>query len=244
MWRTSGDYTLMKELDVQKNALMSAIVETQEEERRRIARDLHEGLAQTLSTAKMNFSSFEMSACNCDTNGEQKKLLQTSIALLDTALQELSLISYNLMPGTLYTFGLVAALEDMLHMLNTVSTIRLSFHTHEYKRLNRQTEIILYRIIQELVNNAHRHSGATEISVQLIMHRKKLAVIVDDDGEGFEAENVLSSEGNGLGLKSVKARVKFLNGFISVDSHANSGTVVSVEIPLSSSSFANEDSIR
>lgn len=229
----------MKEIDVQKRALMNAIVETQEEERRRIALDLHEGLAQTLSTARMNFSVFEMSACAV--SDEQKNLFHTSIDLLDTALRELSLISYNLMPNTLYTFGLVAALEDLFHMINRVSTVRLSFHTHEYKRLNRQTEIILYRIIQELANNAFRHSGASEISVQLIMYRKKLTIIVDDNGNGFEAEGMLDSECTGLGLKSVDARVKFLNGIMCVDSHVSSGTVVSVEVPLTASSFAIED---
>jgi signal transduction histidine kinase len=228
----------MKEIGAQRSTLMHAIIELQEEERRRIALDLHEGLAQTLSTVKMNLSACETSVCEV---GEgQKSLFHTSVALLDTALRELSLISYNLMPNTLYTFGLVAALEDMFHMINRVSTIRLAFHTHEYRRLNRQTEIILYRIIQELTNNAHRHSGASEINVQLIMHHKKLVIIVDDDGNGFEVESTLTGEQAGLGLKSAEARVKFLNGFISVDSQTGSGTVVSVEIPLATSAFADE----
>ncbi len=229
---------LVKKINEQKGALMNAIVRTQEEERRRIALDLHDGLAQMLSVARMNFSSFESQADTLDS--DQQELLHTSVGLLDSALRELSLVSYNLMPNTLYDFGLIPALEDMFHMINRVSAVKLAFHTHDYQRLDHQTEIILYRIIQELVNNAFRHSGASEISAQLIMHYKRLVIVVDDNGSGFAVEDIRHDEKSGLGLKSVETRVQFLDGSMSVDSHANSGTVVAVEIPLVQASFAEE----
>lgn len=230
---------LMKQINEQNSALMDAIVHTQEEERRRIALDLHDGLAQMLSVARMNFSSFESQAHALDE--AQQELLHTSIGLLDTALRELSLVSYNLMPNTLYDFGLIAALEDMFHMINRVSAVRLAFHTHDYQRLHHQTEIILYRIIQELVNNAFRHSGASDISVQIIMHYKRLVVVVDDNGSGFSVEEIRSNEKSGRGLQSVETRVQYLDGSMIVDSHVNSGTVVAVEIPLTPASYAGAE---
>ncbi len=229
---------LVKKINEQSSALMNAIVRTQEEERRRIALDLHDGLAQMLSVARMNFSSFELQADTLDSG--QQELLHTSIELLDTALRELSLVSYNLMPNTLYDFGLIPALEDMFHMINRVSAVKLAFHTHDYRRLDHQTEIILYRVIQELVNNAFRHSGASEISVQLIMHYRRLVIVVDDNGRGFAVDDIRNDEKSGIGLKSVETRVQYLDGSMSVDSHANSGTIVAVEIPLVPASFAEE----
>lgn len=206
---------------------INAMIEGQEGERKRIARDLHDRLGGILSMVKIHFKSVEdnLEALKVSNLKQYEKANE----LLDDACEEVRKISHDMISGVLSKFGLVAALEDLKETLEQSKRIEVEFVTHGLiNRLESDVEIAVYRIIQELINNTLKYANATEISIQLLKGKNGLNVIVEDNGIGFDT----TKEVNGIGLKNIDSRVSTLDGELNIDSIIGKGTTVTIDIPL------------
>lgn len=224
---TGIDITDRKKLETD---LLNAVVEGQEGERRRLAKDLHDGLAPLLSSAKLNLEALNDNLDKIP--GDKHKFFNNVKSLLDTAMGEARTMSHNLLPRGLEDFGLPAALKNLCDKVSDANQVRINFYNVGiHGRLEKAVELSLYRIAQELINNALRHSGAAEITVQLIRHVDSLLLMSEDDGKGFNPQRSRRRSG-GFGLKNIESRVKSLNGKFHIDSSKEGGTLISVEIPF------------
>jgi len=208
----------------QERNLFGVMMEGVEQERKRLAADLHDGLGGRLSGISIKLSKLSQGK-------EVKKIAPEIDGILeniDDSLQELRGVARNLMPETLLKYGLKAALEDYCSTLRDKDTnIVLQFYSTE-KIDDKNKLLTLYRIIQELINNAIKHAKATEILVQFIHDEDKIAITVEDDGIGFEDESL--EKENGLGLVNLKNRVNFLEGKMDIRSVVNEGTSINIQI--------------
>jgi len=207
---------------------LEAIVNTEERERQRIAKDLHDGVGQLLSSVKMNLTNTESKLGN-----EQAiQMLDQSKRDIDQIATELRNISYNLLPSSLEKFGLATAIEEQIKKLEDADNISLHFtNSVEQDRFDPQVEIMLYRLFQEMLNNTLKHAQASEITVQLLQYGKELQLMFEDNGKGFNLKSGLEQAGSS-GLKNLYSRVALINGKISIDSHPSSGTIIIVEVNL------------
>jgi len=218
--------SLLKEQELK---FFNAIIKVQEKERQRIAQDLHDRLGSLLSVAKLQYQSVEEYLRKL--NIPNLKQYSKANLLLDEACAEVRNISYSMISGTLMKFGLVAALEDLKESIQGINTINIDLFVHNYKnQLEQEVEITIYRIIQELVSNALVHANAHEITIQLMYGRNGLNIIVEDDGNGFDVNNI--SKDRGIGLKNIRYRVDEIKGELNIDSSLGKGTTVTIDIPL------------
>lgn len=200
---------------------LTTMLEAQEKERGRLARDLHDGLGGLLSGAKMN-----LSLLGENTNDNTQVNVQHSIDQLDLAVDELRRVAHNLMPDLLQKYGLEEALFDYANRLsNSTLDIDVQFLHYEHQ-LPQEQQLLVYRIIQELVNNAIKHANASQIIIQFIEHPSNYQVIVEDDGAGFDVQNTNSKS---AGLYNIQSRVAFLKGKVTIDSQENLGTTIEIQ---------------
>jgi len=192
---------------------IEAVLEGQESERVRVARDLHDSLGGLLSTIKLQLK-------NEESNKERLS------ELLDKATDEVRSIAQNLQPSALQKLGLIAAVNDLLNIyVGKKKGIRINFqHYNVPENLPPNKALQLYRIIQESLNNAVKHSGATEILIQINGEEKGISILVEDDGEGFQKNN----DSKGFGLKNMQQRAEFLEAELSIESTENGTTVFMV----------------
>lgn len=212
----------------QKNKLvaMTSMLEGQEAERLRIAKDLHDSLGGLLSNIKAHFTIIENEIIPLD----QKDTAERTHSLIDTACLEVRRISHNMMPHALSISGLEGALEDLAGHLRTLK-YEVTLEMHQLpERLDTTKEITLFRLIQELLSNIRKHASATSVFMQLFGHGEGLQLIVEDNGKGFDLNQAIAS--GGLGLKSIQSRVEFLDGTIAWESVPNQGTTVTINIPI------------
>ena len=140
-------------------------------------------------------------------------------------------VAHNMMPETLLKFGLLQAVEDYCESINDSNLIHITFKNFGLdKRIESSTEVILYRIIQELVNNAIKHSKAQHLFIQLIKNDKQLTLTVEDNGIGFDIKEIQQLKG--FGINSIQSRVDYLNGNLEIDTSKNIGTTFNITIPL------------
>src|SRR5690606_8614744 len=206
----------------QQIRFFNAMLQGQEQERKRLASDLHDGLGGLLSNVKLLLSK------NPCVSPEPQAQEQHRIILnkLDVAVNELRRIARNMMPETLLRFGLVTALRDFCEDLER-SGINISLQTYGFSlEDDKDRQIMVYRILQELINNAVRHAGANTILVQCIQNDGKVFITVEDDGCGFDTDD---QQGKGVGLHNVKNRVAYLNGQLDIQSEKNVGTTINIE---------------
>jgi signal transduction histidine kinase len=208
--------TLLSDINEQRKEIMRQIIDTQETEQKRIAADLHDELGGNLAAIKMTLQSFKL---------EEDKSQLLSM-LIDKASVNARNIAHNLMPPEFDETNLNDLLNNYFIRLNQEGNIRFNFH---YSGANghfiKQDQLIIYRIILELVHNSLRHANATEITSQLIYHTNQLAIMVEDNGKGFS-----KSSSDGMGLKNIRSRVNYLNGILNIDSNAN-GTTIMIQLP-------------
>lgn len=203
---------------------LQSMINGQETERTRIAKDLHDGLGGLFSTVKMYFSTLQHDTPTLKENDLFKK----SYSIVDTASLEVRRIAHNMMPEVLLKLGLVNALKDLCDNISAGKLIKVSLEVHGIQnRFNPNTEIMLYRIIQELLNNIMKHANATEVIIQFIKEAERLSVVVEDNGQGFNTQQF--EEGKSSGLATVKSRVSYLNGELSIDSEKGVGTTVMMD---------------
>lgn len=218
-----------QELNRQQNELFNAIAAAQDQERKRIAQDIHDSLGSILSAAKLKLSSIKDSQpILTDEHSEKYK---TAMNLLDEASAELRSISHNIMPATLSKLGLIAALKNLTGTISSHSGLQIYFTSHDFtERIPEQMEMSIYRIILELLNNIVKHAGADKVTIQLIKYPDHINVSVEDNGKGFDYSLALQ-EKKGIGLGNILSRVDYLNGTINVDAVSGRGTTVIIEVP-------------
>jgi two-component system, NarL family, sensor kinase len=203
---------------------LQSMINGQEAERTRIAKDLHDGLGGLFSTVKMYFSTLQH-----DTPAlKENNLFQKSYSIVDTASVEVRRIAHNMMPEVLMKLGLVNAVKDLCDNISAGKLLTVSLEVHGMnRRLNATTEIMLFRIIQELLNNIIKHAHATEAIIQFIREDERLSVIVEDNGQGFNTQE--TDEQNHSGIATIQSRVNYLNGKMSIDSEKNVGTTIMMD---------------
>jgi two-component system, NarL family, sensor kinase len=203
---------------------LQSMLNGQETERTRIAKDLHDGLGGLFSTVKMNFSVLQHEHPDL----KESTLFQKSYELVDTASGELRRIAHNMMPEVLMKLGLIQAVQDMCASISSGKLLRVTLQAYGMdKRLNASSEIMLYRILQELLNNIIKHAQATEAIIQFNKNGNRLTLTVEDNGKGFNTQDIDTARHSGM--ESVKNRVHYLNGHINIDSQKGVGTTVLME---------------
>ncbi len=198
---------------------MDSMLEGQEKERARIAQDLHDSLGGLLSSVKSYFQSTQIK----DAGTAQR--VEKTTSLIDEVASEVRRISHNMMPQALVISGVEDALNDIAIALK-VEKYDVSFECKDLPQLKANQEIMLYRLVQELINNIKKHAEANSIFIQLYAVNKKVFVTVEDDGKGFDIQ--AKNKENGLGLKSINSRVAYLNGEILWHSEMGKGTTVDI----------------
>lgn len=217
------------QVNKQQTDLFNAVVLAQDNERKRIAQDIHDSLGSMLSAAKLTLSGLEDDKSRF--TGVQKEKYQTVLAFLDDASAELRNISQNLMPATLLKLGLIAALQNLFDKISATG-IPINFTAYEVnERLEEALEISIYRIVLELVNNAVKHARAGEVTVQLIKYPSYINITVEDNGRGFIYRQA-TAKTKGVGLSSISSRIAYLKGTMYIDSGEGRGTTVIIDIPL------------
>lgn len=217
--------------DLEKNKQLltvNAILKGQEEERNRIAKDLHDGLGGMLSGVKLSLANLSDQLSN---NNERSNLIRKTSGMLDNTIGELRKVAHNLMPEILLKFGLKEALGDFCHQIRAVSGMEVIYQfSGNEEGLSQSQELNIYRIVQELVNNVLKHASANQLIVQLAIENKLLLLTVEDNGRGFDVSAV--NQTPGAGLLNVGYRVNYLNGTSDIVSEIGSGTSINIEIRL------------
>ena len=218
----------IQELEKERQLIATkSVLKGEESERSRMARDLHDGLGGLLSGVKINLSSVKG---NSVISSENAKIFDQALKLLDSSIIELRRVAHSLMPETLNQFGLKTALNDFIDELNTNASYILSFRSFgQDLRYDSQLELTIYRIAQELVNNAMKHSGAQNIDLNLISDSNRVCIQVVDNGKGFDTS---VNTGDGKGIISIRDRVASTNGRFDLESSPGHGTEATVELFL------------
>jgi two-component system, NarL family, sensor kinase len=226
--QTQNKLALQTEVMKQQDIATKAILEAEEKERQRIARDLHDGVGQVMSAAKMNLSAFESELVFKD---EQQKLsFEKVISLVDEGCKEVRNVSHQMMPNALLKAGLSSAIKEFIDKIDN-KTLKANLYTEGLnERIDNNVETVLYRVIQECVNNVIKHSGANQLDISLIKDTDGISATVEDNGKGFALSNKANYEG--IGLKNIKSRVEFLKGTVDFDSSEGKGTLVAIHVPL------------
>ena len=214
-----------KEIDNLENKknldVSNALLQGEEIERKRLARDLHDGLGSMLNGLKLYYSGIEQ------TNKNESLEVNNR---LDDSIKELRQIAQNLMPESLLKLGLIAALKDLCFRYSTNKTAIEFQEFGVQDNISESKQITIYRIIQELINNALKYAKATEIIVNCSQNENNFLITVEDNGQGFDTKK--ANLFDGMGLKNIQNRVDFLNGHLEIDSQPNNGTVFNIELNI------------
>jgi len=215
----------IRQLEEEKKMMAAKLlVEGQEEERKRIATELHDGLGVLLSATKMQFSIIS------DKSPENKVLIDKASRMLEQATGDVRKISHNMMPGLLTKLGFFEAVEGLFEDIGDTGDLNATCTiTGNQDRLTENKEIMLFRIIQEMVNNTIKHAEARNIELQIHVLPEMLDIKYADDGKGFDIGQKLETES--IGLKSIQSRVNFLNGKLTVESKPGEGVKYTMQIP-------------
>lgn len=207
-----------------------AVIEAEEDERQRIARDLHDGVGQMMSAAKMNLSAFE--AEMKFENKEQQVSFEKIIGLVDESCKEIRNVSHNMMPNALLKNSLASAIRDFIDKMDK-KTLQVHLYTEGLdERLDSNVETVLYRVIQECVNNVIKHADASTLDIAVVKEKDGISATIEDNGKGFDMTGI--EKFTGIGLKNIMTRVEYLKGTVDYDSSPGQGTVVALHVPLKS----------
>jgi len=207
--------------------VINAIINTEEKERKRFAKDLHDGLGPLMSTVKMSLSALGEKIA--DPTG--KVVLDNTNHLVNEAINALKDISNNLSPHMLSNFGLSSALSAFIAKINQTKVIEIDFKTNmESVRLETDKEVVVYRAACELINNSIRHSGASRIEIDLNKHEKFITLQFCDNGRGFDTAILESEDTKGMGLSNIETRVRSVDGVFILESTPGKGTSALIKI--------------
>ena len=209
----------------------SQIVEAQEEERKRIAKDIHDGIGQILTALK-----FSVESINLENRENSAKKLQDLKVVFGQLIKDVRAVTFSLTPPELSDHGIAPALKKMTEEISKLSGKNIFFEnkTDFQKRFDSLTETNLYRVAQEAVNNSLKYANSTFVLVSVSHTKDLLSIVIDDNGAGFDVDAVEASEkGLGMGLFFMKERVKYVDGRLFVNSTIGEGTRITINIPLS-----------
>ncbi len=207
--------------------VINAIITTEENERKRFAKDLHDGLGPLLSTVKMSLSALDQ-RINDQTGID---ILNNTNHLVNEAINTLKDISNNLSPHILSNFGLSSALSAFVAKINKTKAIEIDFKSNmEKTRLETEKEVVVYRAACELINNSIRHSGASRIEIDLNKHEKFITLQFYDNGRGFDTSALSNEDRKGMGLSNIDTRVKSVDGVFILESTPGKGTSALIKI--------------
>jgi two-component system, NarL family, sensor kinase len=207
---------------------VDSLLKGQEEERSRLAKDLHDGLGGLLSGVKFSLRNMKD---NLVITPENMNVFERSLDMIDTSIRELRRVAHNMMPEMLTKFGLDEALKEYCNTINSAKLLEVKYQSlGMIDRLDKSAEIIIYRIVQELLNNTVKHAGATEALVQLIKEGNRLNVVVEDNGRGFDT--ALLEKSKGAGWANIRSRVEYLKGQLDIHSEPGKGTLVNIEFNI------------
>lgn len=225
--RLKQNAAMQAEIMRQQELSTKAVLEAEERERQRIAKDLHDGVGQIMSAAKMNLSAFENELSF--TNPEQRRKFERIITLVDESCKEVRTVSHNMMPNALLKAGLASAIREFTDKIDD-KIIKIDLYSEGLnERMDTNLETVLYRVIQECVNNVIKHARANHLDISLIKDSDGISATVEDNGRGFDMED--SSKFEGLGLKNIRTRVEFLKGTVEYNSKPGKGTLVAIHVP-------------
>ncbi|MBS1659895.1 MAG: sensor histidine kinase [Bacteroidetes bacterium] len=209
----------------QQIEVAGALLNGEERERQRLARELHDGLGGMLAGIKINLSEIASG------EGHDSPAMQKIIRQLDSSVKDLRHIAHNLMPESLVRSGLEVALKDLCETLGNGST-KVELQMMNIGDIPKQTQLIIYRIVQELLANVLKHARASEVFVQCSQSENVFYITVEDDGIGIKPSNSSnpSNPSNGIGLENIRHRVEFLKGKLEIDTTPGSGTIVNIEV--------------
>jgi PAS domain S-box-containing protein len=215
---------------IEQRSRIAARVETVEEERRKIARELHDGLGQLLTAAHLNLELAEQDMS--DDPEQAKEALSRVKDIITTTIREVRNISQNLRPAVLDDFGLVAAVRNLCDDFSRTGTVQVQFSDYEMqKHYSPAIEIATYRICQEALSNIARHSKATEASVDIYNRESYILIVIQDNGTGFDPSDPRQSN-SGSGLINIRERAELLGGNVQIESRTDNGTEILIELPL------------
>ena len=205
-----------------------AVLKGEEQERTRLAKDLHDGLGGLLSGVKFSLSNMKD---NLIITPDNMAVFERSLDMIDASIRELRRVAHNMMPEMLTKFGLDEALKEYCNILNGTGLLKVKYQSLGMEaRLDKSLEIIVYRIIQELLNNIIKHASASEAFVQLVRETKRLNVVVEDNGKGFDT--AILEKTRGAGWMNIRSRVDYLKGQLDIHSEAGKGTLVNIEFNI------------
>ncbi len=227
-YKLKQEALLAQEKLTQIKLTTKAVLEAEENERKRIASDLHDGVGQMFSAVKMNLSGLidriEMP------RKEDQFLAEKTLALVEESCKEVRIISHKMMPNFLLKSGIAADIRSFIEKVDEQS-LRINFETEGFSnQLEYSEEVILYRVIQELVNNVIKHAKASELSILLKKIGSEIFVELSDNGVGFDYHKISKMEG--LGLKNIKVRIDYLKGTFKYSANYPKGTTVRINIPV------------
>ncbi len=208
---------------LQKERLEAEIL-MQEQERKRVANDLHDSLGPLLSTVKLYLHSIAVS------NQEDKELLDKASNYIDETITSLREISYNLLPSGLSRKGLAETLKEYIHRITSRNVLKIDFTADENLIINQKIEIHLFRILHEIIHNTIKHAKAQTLHLLITSKPDGLVILTEDDGLGFDVENTRDSSA-GLGLKSIESRCELIGASLEIISEKGKGCRIVIKIP-------------
>lgn len=228
LYRQNLDNQLERE--AHQKELLAATVEIQENERRRIASDLHDDIGSLLSAVRLYLRQFDP----LGPVEENEAVKEEGLAIISEIIQNTRRITHDLLPAELEKFGLFAAAEDLCSRINRSGQLSVNLVVGKNQRFDPKKEVALYRVLQELINNTLKHAEADLIEVEYYWKQKHLGFRYLDNGKGFDLALALKRGGSGLGLRNIESRISVIGGSLNYETAPNEGLRVSVEIPISS----------
>ena len=224
-----------KDISIQKktqNIVLKAIIETEEKERIRFAKDIHDSIGQQLSAIKFYIGA---SAAAVEDPKQKSILLKANIALVDVQ-ADMRNICFNIMPKSLEIFGLIRAVKELCSKGELLDHIKIAIkETGDFPRLPVQQEFALFRIIQEFINNALKHSHADTLKINFKSRKRSVIISLTDNGIGFDPAKLRNT---GMGLNNVRSRIRAYNGEVDIISQPGKGTRYEISVPVTTSNKA------
>ena len=203
---------------------LTAVLRTEEKSRSRFSKELHDGLGPLLSSARMSLSALERDECR----PEQREIIGNTTYVIDEAIRSLREISNNLSPHVLNDFGLARGVQNFIDKTAAMHDVKIRFTTNlRTERYDTDVEVILYRVICELINNSLKHSGCTNIGLSLVRNRRVLTLDYTDNGRGFNPEAMMDC---GMGLSNMASRINSLGGTLEIASSKGKGMRAAIRI--------------
>lgn len=223
----------MHKMEIQRRQseklLLNATIQAEEKERKRFAKEVHDGLGPLLSTIKMSVSALSY----LEIDQKSRLIVNNTNEVIDEAIKSIKEISNNLSPHVLENFGLMRAIQNFVNKLNALKMVKIIFTSNlGVRRFDRNLEVVLYRVICELINNTIKHAKANEILVDLKIETRMLIINYSDDGIGLNLQRESKLNHGGMGLSNIFSRISSLKGKIDFDNKPSGGIVVKITVDV------------